>query len=760
MALNPFFLQGSQSEQRLIQELINEQLTIYGVEVIYLPRKIVNQDTVLNEIQSSKFDDNFAIEAYVNTYEGYGGAGDIMTKFGMSLKDELTVTISKERFEDFIAPYLEEFDEDEINVSTRPREGDLIYFPLGGRLFEVKFVEHEQPFYQLGKNYVYQLKCELFEYSDELGGWNQLSTTTEEIDDVLETQGYITSLVMIGSGTTAQVTPVTGTGYVRKIFLNDDGSGYTSTPTISFTDSPNGYSISNASAVAITTVSSNVHSVKEILLTNAGFGYTEAPTITISGGGGSGAIATCSIETEETGIVRFSIENAGTGYPIPPAITVGAPTGPGGAATAIISGIGTLTSTTITAGGEYYDPLNPPDVTFSNPGGGGNETNIVKFGSRSYNGGNSGNLIPTTGISTSDVGAVEFWFYFTQLPGDGDTFTIAKWGSNDGDNEHYRLNIQSLNGEAQLFYVRPTSDFESGTSTTAVSTTAHNDLNRWNWIRISQTDSGANRVATHYMGSSGTFQSSFSSSTFNAQIYNGNGFNINPDGHFSDNQIFVDEVRFTTDGSITQPTLPTSTSANLPNTVAFGGGERVTAQGSAVVGSSGSITSITITNVGAGYSSAPTISIANTAANKVFESSGLTTAIAKANVSTDNRLSSINIINPGSGYNQLQPVVTVASPPTTGIGTFTFNELVTGSISGAQGRVKTWDSTTNTLKLGTTNGTFVPGDIIVGSASSAKYSVDFIESAEFADKYDKGDEIETEADTLLDFTETNPFGTY
>ena len=67
MALNPFFLQGSQSEQRLIQELINEQLTIYGVEVIYLPRKIVNQDTVLNEIQSSKFDDNFAIEAYVNT---------------------------------------------------------------------------------------------------------------------------------------------------------------------------------------------------------------------------------------------------------------------------------------------------------------------------------------------------------------------------------------------------------------------------------------------------------------------------------------------------------------------------------------------------------------------------------------------------------------------------------------------------------------------------------------------------------------------
>ena len=130
--------------------------------------------------------------------------------------------------------------DDEINVIGRPREGDLIYFPLGRRLFEVKFVEHEQPFYQLGKNYVYQLKCELFEYSDELGGWDQLSTTTDEIDSVLEDQGYITSIVMIGSGTTAQTIAHTGTGYVRKIFLNDDGYGYTSTPTVSISTSPNG----------------------------------------------------------------------------------------------------------------------------------------------------------------------------------------------------------------------------------------------------------------------------------------------------------------------------------------------------------------------------------------------------------------------------------------------------------------------------------------------------------------------------------------
>jgi len=553
MALNPFFLQGSQSEQRLIQELINEQLTIYGVEVIYLPRKIVNKDSVLNEIQSSKFDDNYAIEAYVNTYEGYGGAGDIMTKFGMSLKDDLTVTISKERFEDFIAPFLGEMSDDEIIVDGRPREGDLIYFPLGERLFEVKFVEHEQPFYQLGKNYVYQLKCELFEYSDELGGWDQLSTTTEEIDSVLEDQGYITSILMIGAGTTAQAVAHNGTGYIRKIFLNDDGNGYTSTPIVSISTSPNGNDLANATAVAITTTSGNVQSVKEILLTNAGFGYTEAPTISITGGGGTGAIATCSIETTDFGAVRFDT-SPGSGYPIPPVVTVGAPvpSSSGAAATCTLSDFGTVIGFTISTGGQFYK--HAPNVTISGP------------------------AIGNTATATALV-------------------------------------------------------------------------------------------------------------------------------------------------------------------------------------NSGIVTGFTITNGGSLYSNPPTVSIANTVGDKDYISSGLTTAIVRANVSAENKVTSIHIVNPGNGYDPIQSV-TIADPPTTGIGTFTFNELVTGSISGATARVKTWNKSDNVLKVGTTNGTFVPGDVIVGSASSARYSVDIIQSAEFADKYDKGEQIETLADTFLDFTETNPFGTY
>ena len=102
MALNPYFLQGSQAEQRLVQNLVNEQLKIFGAEITYIPRKFVNQSSIIEEVQSSKFDDNFAIEAYINTYDGYSGAGDVLTKFGMSLRDEVELTISKERFEDFI----------------------------------------------------------------------------------------------------------------------------------------------------------------------------------------------------------------------------------------------------------------------------------------------------------------------------------------------------------------------------------------------------------------------------------------------------------------------------------------------------------------------------------------------------------------------------------------------------------------------------------------------------------------------------------
>ena len=384
MALNPFFLQGSPGEQRLIQNLINEQLQIYGVEVTYIPRKFVNRQSIIEEVQSSKFDDNFLLEAYVNTYEGYSGAGDVMTKFGVRLRDEVTLTISKERFEDFIAPFL---DPDDYELGTRPREGDLIFFPLGSRLFEVKFVEHEKPFYQLGKNYVYELQCELFEYEDEI-----IDTSIDEIDQTIQDEGFITTLNLVGSGATASATAVlspvlANRGYIRSITILNDGSGYTSTPTVFISTSRDGAGV-NASAVAITTSVGGLNSVKELVLTNAGAGYTQAPDINIVGGGGSGAIATCTIETTQRGVISFNVINGGSGYTSSPAITV---SGPGAGVTAIgesVVDIGNATLQSIRVKNPGIGYTTVPTVTVADPnivtGRGNFELNDIVVGMESF----------------------------------------------------------------------------------------------------------------------------------------------------------------------------------------------------------------------------------------------------------------------------------------------------------------------------------------------------------------------------------------
>ena len=381
MALNPFFLQGTASEQRLVQDLVNEHLQFHGVEVTYIPRKYVNRKTIIEEVQTSQFDDNFAIEAYVNNVDGYSGAGDILTKFGVSVRDELTLTISKERFEDFIAPFMagqdDGTDTSKMPTPTRPREGDLVYFPLGQRLFEVKFVEHEDPFYQLGKNYVFQLKCELFEYEDEV-----IDTSIQEIDTQVQDEGFITTLNLVGAGRTATaISQIQGTvvsGYIDKIFLNNDGSGFTSTPSINITPSPTGQVGDNAQAVGFLTTKGGVTSIDEILLINAGAGYTVPPTISISGGGGVGAAATASIITSGLGVMKFTITDGGVGYSTAPTITIQEPTPSGISTVAVgIASIGRIGNNEFTVGNDVVKAIyvkypgrgysTRPTVTISDP---------------------------------------------------------------------------------------------------------------------------------------------------------------------------------------------------------------------------------------------------------------------------------------------------------------------------------------------------------------------------------------------------------
>jgi len=366
MALNPFFLQGSKSEQFLIQDLINEQIKIFGVEVGYLPQKFVRKETILREVSASKFSDNFYLEAYVSNYDGYTGSGDILSKFGMNLKDELTLIISKERFESFIAPFLAAMDPDEIIVSTRPREGDLIYFPLGNRLFEIKFVEHEQPFYQLGKTYVYELKCELFEYSDNIGGWDNVNTTVDQIDKSLEKQGYITTLKMFSSGSLPGFTTSLVSGYVRKIDLINDGYNYLSPPTIEISPPPSG----GVTAQAVATISciGNFCSLKEILLTNPGSGYIEPPNVNIISLTGIGATAKAIIETTYNGIGVVTVSAAGSGYVTPPTLAFSSPT-VGSAITAkarvTLNSTGGINNVLIIDAGVGYESI--PEIIVNQP---------------------------------------------------------------------------------------------------------------------------------------------------------------------------------------------------------------------------------------------------------------------------------------------------------------------------------------------------------------------------------------------------------
>ena len=364
MPLNPFFLQGSASEQRLVQDLINEQLKIYGVEVFYMPRKFIGTDDVMKENIVARFDDSFALEAYVQNYEGFAGSGDLMTKFGVRTTDELTLVISRERYEDFVSTFYQDGN-DETKLTSRPKEGDLIYFPLSDSLFEVKFVEHEQPFYQLGKLYMYQLTCELYEYEDAV-----IDTSIEEIDNNAEDDGFIATLTLAGIGETAAFSAGLSTSGVNTITLINDGFGYTSPPAVAITTSPSGSTDANATAVAITTsagAGSTTFSVKEVLITNPGFGYTIAPTVTFSGAGGSGAVARAGIGTNVMKVLFSSA--AGSKYTSPPVVSIS--TSPSGLSTAnatgvaIVSAAGTITDVRLTNAGFGY--ASPPVITIANP---------------------------------------------------------------------------------------------------------------------------------------------------------------------------------------------------------------------------------------------------------------------------------------------------------------------------------------------------------------------------------------------------------
>ena len=184
MPRNVYFSQAVRSEQNLYEDLVIESLKIFGQDVYYIPRTLVERDTILGEDPASSFDDAYLIEAYIDNQDGFEGAGDLYQKFGLEIRDEANFIISKRQWERLIGLY-----NNTLENVHKPKEGDVIFLPLSNSFFEITFVEHEKPFYQLSNLPVYTLTCSLFEYSEE-----KFDTGVSDIDNTAALEAYQTTL--------------------------------------------------------------------------------------------------------------------------------------------------------------------------------------------------------------------------------------------------------------------------------------------------------------------------------------------------------------------------------------------------------------------------------------------------------------------------------------------------------------------------------------------------------------------------------------
>jgi hypothetical protein len=172
MATNPYFKNYS-GEQDILEELTIEIIKTMGRDMLYIPRNKFSEDELFGEQKGNYYTYGVPIEIYLDSVSGFEGQGDIATRFGIEIRDNVTLTLARKRFTQEVQTRFPDI--------IRPREGDLIFFPLAKALFEINFVEHENPFYQLGKLYSYRLTCELYNYNQE-----SFTTGNSEVDAVVD----------------------------------------------------------------------------------------------------------------------------------------------------------------------------------------------------------------------------------------------------------------------------------------------------------------------------------------------------------------------------------------------------------------------------------------------------------------------------------------------------------------------------------------------------------------------------------------------
>ena len=275
----PTYYSGHSGEQGLVQDLVDEQIKLFGTDIYYIPR-IALKDNTLNEVRYSKYQEHFQIEMILQNVMGFGDNAEFISKFGLRITDEIIFRVSTRRWDQEVADH-----NPTITVESRPNEGDLLYFPLTKDIYEIKFVGKEEPFFQFGKIQFYAITAEIYEV-----GSDSFETGVEEIDDVEELFDP-----------------------AIKLFMDPGGSG----------DFIVGEEIVGDEFLAKATSAITGDAVTSITISDGGAHYKVAtpPSVTISGGGGTGATATTTVSS--TGIVNgVSITSGGSGYTSAPTITI------------------------------------------------------------------------------------------------------------------------------------------------------------------------------------------------------------------------------------------------------------------------------------------------------------------------------------------------------------------------------------------------------------------------------------------------------
>jgi hypothetical protein len=279
---NVYFSHGTRNEQYLVEDLIIESLKIYGNEFFYIPRTLVSKDNILGEDRLSQFTSSFPIEMYFENVDSLGGQGAFIQKFGLMMEQSATLVVARRRWDQLVGRY------GQTTIPTRPNEGDLIYFPLTKGLFEIKFVTHQDPFYQLGKLYVYKLQVELFQYASE-----RIDTGIPAVDAFESLKSFTTNTTRSPYGT------------VIKINVTNQGSGYSTAPTVTLVTA----SGRDATATAVLGSGSTAGKVIRVDVTNGGVGYQTAPAVQFTGGGGSNAAAVAVIEADVDKVDSYGDNN-------------------------------------------------------------------------------------------------------------------------------------------------------------------------------------------------------------------------------------------------------------------------------------------------------------------------------------------------------------------------------------------------------------------------------------------------------------------